>query len=49
MAMPKPQESAENKYLGYRMLFKLKNQRWYMNIWKNITMKRMPCLREVGP
>jgi len=25
-AMPEPQESAENKYLGHRMLFKLENQ-----------------------
>ena len=27
MAIPEPQESAENKYLGHRMLFKLENQR----------------------
>ena len=27
MAMPELQESAENKYLGYRMLFTLENQR----------------------
>ena len=27
MAMPEPQESAENKYLGHRMLFTLENQR----------------------
>jgi hypothetical protein len=26
MAMPEPQESAGNKYLGHRMLFKLENQ-----------------------
>jgi hypothetical protein len=29
MAMPEPQESAEKKYLGHRMLFTLKNQRSY--------------------
>jgi len=27
MAMQVPQESAENKYLGHRMLFILENQR----------------------
>ena len=27
MAMPEPQESTENKYLGHRMLFTLENQR----------------------
>ena len=27
MAMPEPQESAENKYLGHRMHFTLENQR----------------------
>jgi hypothetical protein len=27
MAMPEPQESAENKYLDHRMLFTLENQR----------------------
>jgi hypothetical protein len=27
LAIPEPQESAENKYLGHRMLFKLENQR----------------------
>jgi hypothetical protein len=27
MAMPEPQESAKNKYLGHRMLFTLENQR----------------------
>ena len=27
MAMPEPQESAENKYLCHRMLFTLENQR----------------------
>jgi hypothetical protein len=27
MAMPEPQESAENKSLGHRMLFTLENQR----------------------
>ena len=26
MAIPEPEESAENKYLGHRMLFTLKNQ-----------------------
>ena len=26
MAMPEPQESAENQYLGHRMLFTLENQ-----------------------
>ena len=27
MTMPEPQESAENQYLGHRMLFTLENQR----------------------
>jgi hypothetical protein len=27
MAIPEPQESAENQYLGHRMLFTLENQR----------------------
>jgi len=27
MAMPEPQESAENQYIGHRMLFKIENQR----------------------
>ena len=27
MAMPEPQEPAENKYLSHRMFFKLENQR----------------------
>jgi hypothetical protein len=27
MAMPKPQKSAEDNYLGHRMLFTLENQR----------------------
>ena len=54
MAMPEPQESAENNYLGHRMLFTLENQRShkrkaYQNYMNKITMKRMPCLREVGP
>jgi len=26
VAMPEPQESAKNKYLGHRMLFTLENQ-----------------------
>ena len=29
MAIPEPQESAENQYLGHRMLFTLENQRSY--------------------
>jgi hypothetical protein len=54
VAMPDPRESAENKYLGHRMLFTLENQRSHTRkvkiIWKKKqTMKRMPCLREVGP
>jgi len=42
MAMPEPQESAENKYLGHRMLFTLENQcshrrKYYQNyIKKNL-------------
>ena len=54
--MSEPQEYAENKYLGHRMLFKLENQRSHRRkalitkiIWKKKTIKRMPCLREVGP
>ena len=38
MAMPEPQESPENKYLGHRMLFTLENQRSHTRkikmIWK---------------
>jgi hypothetical protein len=43
MAMPEPQESADNKYLGNRLLFKLAHQRSfnYQNCIKRITMKRM--------
>jgi hypothetical protein len=38
MALPEPQESAESKYLGHRMLFILENQRSYKykKITKNI-------------
>jgi hypothetical protein len=43
MAMPEPQESADNQYLGNRLLFKLAHQRSfnYQNCIKRITMKRM--------
>ena len=38
MALPEPQEYAESKYLGHRMLFILENQRSYKykKITKNI-------------
>jgi hypothetical protein len=54
MAMPEPQESAENNYFGHCMLFTLENQhshrrKAYQNYMNKITMKQMPCLREVGP
>jgi hypothetical protein len=54
MAMPEPQESVENQYLGHRMLFTLENQHSHTRkalitkiIWKQITMTQMPCIREV--
>ena len=51
MAMPEPQVSAENKYLGHRMLFKLEHQRSRRgkDLITKITMKRISCLGEVGP
>ena len=55
MAMPEPQESAENKYLGHRMLFNskinavIKEKLQLPRVYEQKTMKRMPCLREVWP
>jgi hypothetical protein len=56
MVMQVPQESAENKYLGHRMLFTLENQYShrrkafnYQHFMTKITMKRIPYLRDVGP